>query len=117
MTNQEIAEAFSAGKFQITFPFLADNIEWNIVGENLLQGKESVMQYGDQTAKYFTEVTTEFTMDNLVVGNNCVAIDGTAVFTKKDGGKNYISSCDVYRFEGGMLKQINSYCISTKKIS
>ncbi len=116
MSNQEIAEAFSAGKFEITFPYLADNIEWNIVGENLLQGKENVTQYCNQTAKYFTEVTTEFRMDNLVVDNNCVAIDGTAIFTKKEGGQNYISSCDVYRFVGGKLRQINSYCISTKKL-
>ena len=116
MTNQEIAEAFSTGKFQLTFSYLADNIEWNIVGENLLQGKENVMLYCNQTAKYFTEVTTEFKMDNLIVGGDCVAIDGTAVFTKKDGGQNYISSCDVYRFESGKLKQINSYCISTTKL-
>lgn len=116
MTNQEIAEAFSAGRFQITFPYLADDIAWNIVGENLLQGKENVMQYCNQTAKYFTEVTTDFKMDNLVVGDNCIAIDGTAIFTKKDGGQNYISSCDVYRFNAGKLSQINSYCISTKKL-
>lgn len=115
MTHQQIAEAFSAGKFQMTFPFLEDDIEWNIVGENLLKGKEAVMQFCDQTAKYFTEVTTNFTMGHLVVGDNCVAIDGKAVFTKKDGCQNFISSCDVYCFKEGKLIQINSYCISTEK--
>ena len=35
-TQKEIAEAFSNGDFELTFPYLSENIIWDIVGENLL---------------------------------------------------------------------------------
>ena len=111
---QELALAFSGGKFAIVYPFLTDNTEWNIVGENILQGKDAIIKFCDETAKYFSGVTTDFKMSNLVVGDNSVAIDGTAEFVNAEGKKSSISSCDVYRFENEKLVQINSYCIRLK---
>ena len=108
---QDIALAFSGGKFDQVYPFLTERTQWNIVGENIYQGKAAIMEFCERTAAYFSEVITVFTLGNLVVGENSVAIDGTAEFIGSDGKHSHISSCDVYRFEDGMLLQINSYCI------
>lgn len=114
-TIKEIAIAFSGGQFETTYPHISDDVKWNIVGDKILIGKTDVMKFCDQTAKYFSEVTTKFNMSNLVLGDNCVAIDGTAEFINKDNKITFVSSCDIYRFDDGKLKQINSYCITVKK--
>jgi hypothetical protein len=114
-TIKEIALAFSGGKFEIAYPFLTDDTQWHIIGEKTLKGKDDIIKFCDQTAKYFSEVTTDFQMSNLVVGDDSVAIDGTATFLNKDNKKTFVSSCDVYRFEHDKLAQINSYCITGGK--
>lgn len=30
MTQKQIAEAFSNGKFELTYPYLADNVQWTV---------------------------------------------------------------------------------------
>jgi hypothetical protein len=114
-TIKEIALAFSGGNFEIAYPFLTDDTQWQIIGEKTLKGKDNIIKFCDQTAKYFSEVTTDFQMSNLVVGDDSVAIDGTATFLNKENKKTFISSCDVYRFDNGELVQINSYCITESR--
>lgn len=115
MEKKQIAEAFSGGKFERIYPFLADNASWNIVGDKILNGKDKIISFCGETAKYFLSVTAEFTVDHIIVDGNCVAIDGTAIFINKDNNKTFVSSCDIYRFVDGKLAQINSYCITTDK--
>jgi SnoaL-like domain len=115
LVNKEICIAFSNGNFNIAYNFFADDIEWNIVGDKILSGKKNVMDFCNNTAAYFTTVTTKFTIGNLIADNNCVAIDGTAQFITKQNKITNISSCDVYFFNDGLLKKITSYCIVTDK--
>jgi len=112
--HEQIAFAFSGGNFEFTYPYLADDVSFNIVGNELVSGKDAVIDFCNKTAQYFTTVTTKFELDNVIAGENCVAINGTAEFYVDDR-VNYISSCDVYKFADGKLKEITSYCISTKK--
>ncbi|MDP9079416.1 MAG: nuclear transport factor 2 family protein [Bacteroidota bacterium] len=115
-THKQIATEFSGGNFEFTYPYLAADVSFNIVGEQLITGKGKLIEFCTGTAKYFTEVTTKFNLDNLIVDDECVAINGTAEFyLEKEGRTSYISSCDVYKFKDGMLQAITSYCISTKK--
>ncbi len=112
---KEIALQFSSGKFENCYSYMTEKTQWNIIGEKILQGKENIIKFCAETAKYFSEVTTDFQISNIVAGESCVAIDGTAVFTNKDNKKTFVSSCDVYRFENDKLIQINFYCITTNK--
>lgn len=50
LKQKQIAEAFSNGNFDLTFPFLAKTIEWNIIGNKTLVGKESVIENCKQTS-------------------------------------------------------------------
>lgn len=115
LSNIQIATSFSTGQFADTFPYLADNIIWNIAGERLLDGKPAVTEFCNQTAKYFSEVTTEFKISNTINSDNYIAIEGTATFINKANKKTFVSSCDIYHFENDSLKQINSYCIMENK--
>lgn len=112
---KQISEEFSNGNFKFAYHFLADDITWNIVGDKILQGKESVIEFCNTTAQYFSGVTTRFSMHNAIVDGDCVAIDGTAEFINQEGNSTHISSCDVYRFKNDQLLSITSYCIVTGK--
>lgn len=112
--HKQIALAFSGGNFEFCYPYLADDITFNIVGNEAVSGKDAVIDFCNKTAQYFTRVTTKFELDNVIVDKNCVAINGTAEFYVDDR-VNCVSSCDVYKFAHGKLKEITSYCISTKK--
>ena len=114
-TNKEISEAFSNGNFKFTYDHLADDILWNIVGDKILKGKAAVVEFCNKTAAYFSEVTTRFSMNNMIADNNCIAIDGTAHFINKENKSTHVSSCDLYRFINGKLEEITSYCIVTGK--
>jgi ketosteroid isomerase-like protein len=112
-SEKQIAEEFSKGNFEFAYNYFAQDIQWNIVGDKLLTGRDDVIDFCNKTALYFKEVTTEFNVSNIIVDNNLVAINGTAVFINEENKRTEVSSCDVYRFEDGKLKEITSYCIVT----
>jgi len=115
LSKREIANLFSTGKFAETYPYLSDDIQWAIAGERELTGKPAVMEYCNQVAAYFSSVTARFKTNHIIEDENNIAIDGNAVFINKDCRETHVSSCDVYRFENGLLACINSYCIITNK--
>lgn len=112
---RQIAEAFSTGNFQSTYPYLAGDIKWEIAGDRILQGKDEVITFCDNTAKYFEEVSTNFKTSNVIFGNDKIAINGTAEFTNKENKITRVLACDIYQFKDGILKEITSYCILTEK--
>ncbi|MFA5012021.1 MAG: hypothetical protein WC644_08735 [Ignavibacteria bacterium] len=115
MNITEIATAFSNGHFNITYPFLADNIEWTVVEEKLFIGKNAVLQNCKQISNYFKSVTTNFSTLNVITDNNKVAINGTAEFMKDKKRLSFVSSCDFYEFDDNKyLVRITSYCIQKK---
>lgn len=112
LKQKQIAEAFSNGNFDLTFPFLAKTIEWNIIGNKTLVGKESVIENCRQTSSYFKTVTTKFTTFNVIAENNCVAVTGTGEFIRNGDQISFVSACDVYIFNSNNeLQRIDSYCI------
>jgi hypothetical protein len=116
MTLKEIAAAFSNGKFELAYPYFAEEIEWIIVGANECKGKKAVIDNCEQTAAYFLSVTTLFTVFNIIGDANRIAINGTAEFIKENKRVAFVDACDVYEFnEKGRLQKIISYCIQQKK--
>ncbi len=115
MTQSAIAEAFSNGQFAITYPYLADHVEWTIVGEVQFSGKEAVITHCEQTAGYFTTVKTDFITLNIISSADRVAINGTAEFIRDGKRVSFISACDMYEFDGeNRVTRITSYCIPEK---
>jgi ketosteroid isomerase-like protein len=112
MNNQQIAAAFSTGRFNDCYPYLANDVSWHVVGEHLLQGKDAVVQFCEKTAAYFASVSTDFKTANIIVDGDTIAIDGNANFITSENKTITVASCDVYRFEDGQLKAITSYCIT-----
>ncbi len=117
LSQKEIAELFSHGKFDKTLEYLSENIIWDVIGENIFAGKKAVTENCEQTTEYFKSVKTDFNTDKIIISKNKVIVIGTAEF-KRDGKRlNFISACDIYEFnEQNKIDKISSYCIPEKKV-
>lgn len=116
MTQKQIAEEFSTGNFELIYPYLADNVQWTVVGEEYFKGKKAVIDNCKLVASYFNSVTTKFKTINIIADNNRVAVTGTAEFIRDGKRVNFVSACDVYEFnDNNELHSIMSYCIAEKK--
>ena len=113
LSKKEIAEAFSNGNFLITFPYLSDEIIWNVIGEKVFEGKSEVVHNCKQTSEYFKSVQTNFTTEEIIETNSRVIIQGTGEFLRNGERVSFITACDVYEFNAnGELAKISSYCIA-----
>lgn len=114
-SKKQIAEFFSTGKFDKTKDYLSKEITWNVIGENIFEGKKAVTENCEQTAEYFKSVETDFKTDKIIASDNKVIVIGTAEF-KRDGKRlNFISACDIYEFnDEKKIEKISSYCIPEK---
>ena len=114
-TYKAISEAFSNGNFKLTYPHLAEDVKWDLKGDKILQSKDQVIEFCEQTSLYFQTVKTIFKTDKVIVDNERIVINGTARFINKENKKTEVSSCDIYVFNEGKLMEIISYCIVTNK--
>lgn len=91
---------------------LDSNIEWNIVGNTKLIGREEVEKSLD---KMLGDEFTEFTIENIITHGNVASANGTIHL--KDGGT--VEFCDVFKFtshaKDAKLKKISSYVVLLKK--
>lgn len=115
-SKREIAESFSNGNFELTFPYLSESIVWNVIGENLFKGKSEVVSNCKQTSEYFKSVQTNFKTNDIIETDNKVVIRGTGEFIRDGKRINLTTACDVYEFnDSNELEKISSYCIPENK--
>ena len=57
----QIAEAFCSHRFVVTYPYMAHEIKWTIVGREELMGREAVIDRCDKSAKFLETVSTTIT--------------------------------------------------------
>lgn len=115
LTIKQVSEAFSSHKFESVYAYFSDNVKWNIVGRDPLNGKESVINNCNLSAKYLKSVTTKFIHFKVITENDSVVIDSLAEYTDSETNKSLISSCDIYEFDNGELFEVTSYCFELKK--
>lgn len=111
-----IASNFSLGKFAEVYDSMADNIQWEIVGQQTLEGKENVKAHCQNIAAYFRSVTTDFNIHQTVQADGKVVILGLGEFIREGITVSKISACDVYHFDSdNKISSIASYCIEVFK--
>jgi limonene-1,2-epoxide hydrolase len=112
LTEEQIAEAFSRHHFKAAYPYLADGVRWNIVGDKLVEGKEVVIAVCGESAAYLAGVKTDVVRFRAIVTAGCVVIDSVAEYTAEaDEGISRVASCDIYDFADGQVSEITSYTV------
>ena len=108
-TPQQIAEALSGHRFSDRYDHLAADIQWVLIGDAIIQGRDQVIQTCEQTAAELTDTTTEFLRCLTIAGTGAVAVDTVARYEGADGTTTIVSSCDIYEFDKGIVAAITSY--------
>lgn len=118
LSNREIAESFSAGKFENAFPYLAEDVVWKIVGDTEIVGKSQVVENCQQANNHGELEQNIFATDQIIKENNKVVIKGSGEFIRDGKRVNLIAACDVYEFnEQSQIIAISSFCIAEKRFA
>ena len=115
LTPDQIAEAFCTYRFVETTPYMADEIQWNIVGREALIGREAVIDRCDNAAKFLETVSATITKLKIHRGGTSVVVEGAAQIQDREGHISSVASCDVFQFSDGRLVEITSYVIDLNK--
>jgi ketosteroid isomerase-like protein len=110
-TISDIAEAFSAHRFEEAVGHLAADARWVLVGQATLEGRDAITAACRNTAAELSGSTTTFTRFLSVTGADAVAVDAVARYVDPAGGTSVVSSCDIYEFSGDTLTTITSYAV------
>lgn len=87
---------------------IADDITWNIIGDEMVKGKEDFINKLDDLHK---ETITELLIYNIITHGYAASVHGKVIGTNQS-----YDFCHVYRFAGASktakIKEITSYIIT-----
>lgn len=95
-------EAFSMGDPKAALTFLADGIEWHIVGDRTIDGNEAVKEMCADAA---TQGTPNFQNGRVIKAKNHIIVEGADL----DTDMHY---CDIYAVEKDEIVEITSYSLA-----
>ena len=116
-TNKAIVERINAslakGDYEAFLAACADNVQWTIVGEPPIKGKEAIHQSIAKMAKENPE-PPQFTVDALFGEGEFVASHGPMKMKDKEGQLGSYRFCDIFRFSGGKIVEQITYVVETE---
>ena len=115
MEIDQIAEAFCSHQFAVAYPYMADEIQWHIVGRERLIGREAVIDQCERAAKYLKTVSTSITKLKSIRTKTCAVVEGAAEFRNGEILTSSVASCDVFQFSDGRMIEITSYIVELNK--
>lgn len=95
-------EAFSMGDAKPAQEFIAENIEWHIVGDRTIDGNAAVKEMCEDAA---SQGTPHFQNGRVIKAKNHLIVEGADL----DTDMHY---CDIYTIDGGQITEITSYSLS-----
>ena len=111
----QIAEEFCRHRFAVTYPYLADEIKWNMVGSEELIGRDVVIARCEESATFLETVSSTFTTFKVTRAETFVVVESAAQFQDQENQISSVASCDVFQFSDGRLVEITSYVIELDK--
>jgi ketosteroid isomerase-like protein len=108
-TKQEISNEFSRANFSFCYEHFTNNVEWKIIGDRTLKGKEDVIAFCEQMSSEI--IGSTFNNFNAVTENDYIVIEGKCEYTSGDKQPGHVSYCDIFRFDDKKISSITSYCI------
>ena len=103
--------AFAEGDSKFILDNMADDIHWELVGVEIIEGKIAAI---DALDKMLDDSTEELVIQNVITHGDVGSINGTMKF---DEGMEF-GFCDVYTFtshaKDAKIKSITSYIVEIK---
>jgi ketosteroid isomerase-like protein len=95
-------EAFSVGDSHLAMAHIDAAVQWEIVGDHRIIGRDGVEQACTEAAQ---AGTPDFTNHRVHAQTDTVIVEGSNC----NGDLHY---CDIYRIREGRIQTITSYCLS-----
>jgi ketosteroid isomerase-like protein len=113
--NKEIVEkvnaAFAKGSTEGFLSFCAEDVEWTMVGDKTVKGKDAIRQW---MASMGNMEPPKFTVANVIAEGDFVMACGDLTMKNKDGKAVPYSYCDIYRFRDGKIVELRAFVINTE---
>jgi ketosteroid isomerase-like protein len=110
---ERINTTLAKGDFETYLAACADDVQWTIVGEPPLKGKEAIRQFMSSMSKENKD-TPAFTVDAVFGEGEFVAAHGPMKMKDKEGKLGSYRYCDIYRFRNGKIAEQTSYVVKTE---
>jgi ketosteroid isomerase-like protein len=108
-TLKQANAAIAGGDIEGFLSFCADDLQWTMVGDQTLEGKEAVRHW---MAKTYLE-PPKFTVANLIGEGDFVVALGDITLKDEDGTSTRSSYCDVWRFRDGRMAELKAFVVET----
>jgi len=103
---KELSVEFAKGNIAAVEPYLADDVRWNILGEDTLTGRTAVIEL---TRMVQLQSFPKIAIKNVVCEGNFVVVESTGEATTKTGKPYNQTYCEVFRFQGITIQEITTY--------
>ncbi len=108
---RDFTAAFGRNDADFILSHLADDVQWEMVGVELIEGKADAEK---SLENMLDESMTELTISNIITHGDTAAVNGTMEFV--DGST--FGFCDVYVFDGhgadALIKEIHAYIVEVE---
>lgn len=112
--NKEIVAkadaAFAKGNIEGFLSLCAEDVEWTMVGEKVVKGKEAIRQW---LASMKSE-PPKLTIGKVIAEEDFATAYGDMTMKDKDGKIIPFSYCDIYRFRDGKIAELRSFVVRTE---
>lgn len=110
-SNRSILEAANSaikeGDFDGFLSHCAEDIHWDMVGDELIEGKTAVKRWMERT--YVNP--PKFSAENFISEDNRLAVFGKIEITDKNGASTHFRYCDVWQIRDGKLADLKAYAV------
>lgn len=106
----KVNAAFAEGSTEGFLSFCADDVEWTMVGDKTVTGKEAIR-------KWMASMDMEppkITVDQVIAEGDFATAYGEVTMKEKDGKAVPYSYCDIYRFRGDKIVELTAFVIKTE---
>jgi ketosteroid isomerase-like protein len=104
-------EAFATCDIGLLLEHVTDDICWNIVGHQTVEGKDA---FGESLKEMLPGDKITVTIDKILTHGNLASLNGTI---HEPGKSKTYAFCDIYEFNGfknARIKKLTSYVIKEK---
>jgi uncharacterized protein len=107
---EKVNAAFAEGSTEAFLSFCAEDVEWTMVGDKTVKGKNAIR-------KWMSSMDSEpprFTVNNVIAEGDFVMAHGDMTMKDKDGKAVPYAYCDIYRFRDYKIVELSSFVIKTE---
>jgi len=113
--NREIVEkinaAFAEGNTEGFLGECTDNVEWTIVGDKTVYGKDNIREFMKEMEG---SEPPAFSADRIIAEGDSVACYGKMTMKGEDGNAADYEYCDLYGFTGDKISWMRSFVVKVK---